>query len=146
MAKRIDAANPMLEFESYSKWLATVPAVERESLASVVMGAQVDSFSGIGSLAKSILAEVVRGKISPGVARLALEFSQFMFTSVAAEAAISGTGRTLHGSAIAELEDIATKTRMLQDEALELATIDLPPEAITTNSVQLFANGNGLDE
>lgn len=53
-----------------------------------------------------------------------------MFTCVGADMASKGMGNEIRAGAFAELENLATQTKRIQDTAIEFATVDVAPATI----------------
>ena len=116
--------------DEYTRWLTLIPDEERDRVAELILSHSMTDFESVGKLCKVLLAETVRGTISPTVGHAAIEFTQMMFTCVGAGMASQGMGNEIRSGAFAELENLATQTKRIQDTAIEFATVDVAPATI----------------
>ena len=74
----------------YMAWLTTVPQDQREAVASIVEAHAVTDYKSFGNLAQAIMAEILRGRITPEVAKETRMWAELLFTALATEASASG--------------------------------------------------------
>jgi hypothetical protein len=85
----------------YAAWLTTVPDEQREAVAEIVEKHVVSDYKSFGQLAQKVMAEVLRGRITPEVAKEARAWAELLFTSLATEA-------SAHGNPAMAIRDSAT--------------------------------------
>ena len=98
----------------YMSWLTTVPQEQREAVATIVESHVVTDYKSFGNLAQAIMAEILRGRITPEVAKEARMWAELLFTSLATEASASGRPELAQRDVVLALVQAASTPNLLE--------------------------------
>ena len=124
------------EAKQYKEWLARVEPEEKAQLAAIVEKNPIRGYDDLLLLSGALHAEVLRGRLPPGLAKCCLEFMTFQFRAVGAIHDAMRTPEERRNDVLAAVAKAAVTANAISDVGKDLldqmsrptVTIDAVPE------------------
>ena len=120
----------------YKEWLSRIPSEDRTMLASIVEQNPIRGYDDLLLLSGALHAEVLRGRLPPGLAKCCMEFMTFQFRAVGAIHDAMRTPEERRNDVLAAVAKAAVTANAISDVGQDIldqmsrpaVTIDAVPE------------------